>query len=827
MSVSPRIHPARTTLASATSAAAGESRAPTNPAGRAARAVCPACGGRRRALLLALLLAVAVCVAAKPAVCRAYQQQGPTLVGIRVGLEDQYKVGHWTQVVLTVSGGNEAVTGTVELIAPDGDGLPARFTSRPQRFLPGVFTRVALYAKIGRPDNELLATLVDENQRELARRRFETRLEADATHHRIAHDATALLYATLGSPVGLPSLLADPTRSRGDESLAVLPSAADLPTRWYGYDGVTRLVLSSGRSQLYDDLTAATAQLEAIEQWVELGGHVILCAGPSSPELLAPGGAFAGLAPGRFERLVPLSELRALETYAGASAPIPAPPGDADDRLQVPLLVDVKGRVEVREGGVPLVIRAARGLGEVTFIGVELDDPRLRSWPDRHRLLAHLLNRADILEETAQSSTTPYHVMATYGYSDLSGQLQSALENFRGIRIAPFWLVAALVLGYIALIGPVDYFLVKRVFKRMELTWITFPLIVVVVSGSAYVLAGAMKGDQLLLSQIDLVDVDVEGQLVRGTTWFSLFSPRMAGYNLTLEPEFPEPPATATAGASTGAGAGAGDAAGEAATTGAGASRAAAPPADGRVESSQQLVSWLGLPGAGLGGMQRGNLPAVLSGRPYDFALDLDALEQVPIRVWSTKLFTSRWENRGPQVAALFDADLREGVRGSLEGRIVNRLPWDIRDALLAYDRWVYPIDELRAGAALDLGQMAGQRRDLRNELSGRSNEVSPYVRFGDAPSYDVLSRDVERVLRQMMFYAVSGGETSVELTNRYEPFVDLSGHLQLGRALLVFRGDDRAAEVHVDGRSLADQNIQHWTYYRLVLPVELPAESR
>ena len=65
-----------------------------------------------------------------------------------------------------------------------------------------------------------------------------------------------------------------------------------------------------------------------------------------------------------------------------------------------------------------------------------------------------------------------------YGVSDLSTILRTALEQFPGVKLIPFGWVAFFIFLYILLIGPGDYFFLKKVLKRMELTWITFPTIV-------------------------------------------------------------------------------------------------------------------------------------------------------------------------------------------------------------------------------------------------------------------------------------------------------------------------------------------------------------
>src|SRR5208337_3627925 len=82
-----------------------------------------------------------------------------------------------------------------------------------------------------------------------------------------------------------------------------------------------------------------------------------------------------------------------------------------------------------------------------------------------------------------------------YGITDLSSQLRAALEQFPGVKLIPFGWVAFYIFLYILLIGPGDYFFLKKVLKRMELTWITFPTIVLTVSLLAYFAAYRLKGN--------------------------------------------------------------------------------------------------------------------------------------------------------------------------------------------------------------------------------------------------------------------------------------------------------------------------------------------
>ena len=93
--------------------------------------------------------------------------------------------------------------------------------------------------------------------------------------------------------------------------------------------------------------------------------------------------------------------------------------------------------------------------------------------------------------------------------------------------VVSFGSVAFLIALYILLIGPLEYYFLKRVFGRLELTWLTFPLIAATVCIAAFLSASAMKGRDIRINKVDVVDVVAEpgNGRVYGSTWFTLFSP--------------------------------------------------------------------------------------------------------------------------------------------------------------------------------------------------------------------------------------------------------------------------------------------------------------
>ena len=208
-----------------------------------------------------------------------------------------------------------------------------------------------------------------------------------------------------------------------------------------------------------------------------------------------------------------------------------------------------------------------------------------------------------------------------YGVSDLASQLRVALEQYDSVKLIPFGWVAFFIFLYILLIGPGDYFFLKKVLKRMELTWITFPTIVVTVSLVAYYAAYLLKGNDLLVNKVDVVDIDQTSGLTRGNTWVSLFSPQNRDYTIrTIPVPLDHDPAPLAETSPSG--------------------QPVRPPS-----GTEVVTTWFSAPENQFGAMGNSGRRFSFAGNGYAYepTSGVERLENVRIPIWSTKCITSRW----------------------------------------------------------------------------------------------------------------------------------------------------------------------------------------
>lgn len=713
----------------------------------------------------------------------------PTIDAVRVGFDNVYKLGCWTPIVVELTGGSQSVAGQVSVTVPDTDGVPTTvfsFEDRPVDVEPGKTTLVRLLVRIGQANSIITARFLVQGQT-ITEQKFYSGSEEEPGVILGGVPATNQLLLELGPSLGLGSLLQNDNNSNEQIATRVihLEDVETMPTSWIGYEGIDTVLLTTSQPEFYRPFIENSECLNALRRWVELGGRLIVFCGAEAGELLGNQGPLTSLIPGTFDSVVPLRQWQPLENFSGSERP-KAGGGRLD--LRVPKLVNVRGRVLVHAGrhanALPLVVQSHLGLGELVFVALDFDQPPLRDWKGRSSFLRELFQWPSSSEDLQPSDRG----LASVDSEDMTGKLRVALDNqFVGVKAIPFALVAFFVFLYIMLIGPGDYFLVRKFLKRPGLTWITFPLIVLGVSAAAYGYANWKKGDQLRVNQVEVVDIDTATGLVRGTVWSHFFTPRVGQYDLSLEPRLL-------------------------------AGRA--------LDNPTQRVSWLGLPGYSLGGMQAQATQTAVFSRGYTFSSDLAEMKQLPVQVWSTKTISARWSAHVEQV---IKATLHRTGDELLGGQLVNSTGVRLDDCLLLYGKWAYRLGPIAEGATVTMDhsiQPRTVRTSLTNATAGDTTETN--TADDGTVEFRLAEADTTRLMKVMMFFEAINGRRYTGKFNRYQSFLDMSHLLKQENLAILLAKCTTPGSQWLDGdqpfRSDKDRN---WTFYRFVIPVSTEAKDQ
>ncbi len=703
---------------------------------------------------------------------------------VDVGFSGSYKAGLWTPVRVHFAPNADLAGAEVSLVVPDGDGVPSQVSATLPSPAPD---SVLLHVRFGRIRCPLTVRVKHADDL-VAEREFEASETPGENTIPVALQSEQKLVVVIGAAsLGIADAIAQMREPPDEESQLVrLEDASFLPDRWYGYEGVDVVVLSGSDLDCYAGLTANDSRIGPLSKWVRRGGRLMIAVGEHAEELFGAEGPLRDLVPGIYSKTVSLNEAPSLERLSSAEGRIPALVDNK--KLQAAQLIDVEGQVAARAGNVPLVVYRVWGFGQVIFVASDLDRGPLAKWKSRPTFVATLLGWPTKPVNDDDENQAILH----FGYTDLAGQLRSGLDQFEGVWRIPFGLIIAAIVLYLLLIGPGDYFLLKKFLARMEWTWVTFPATVILFCGVAYVVAHRTKGDQFLVNQATLIDVDVKTGELRGTAWANVFSPETQRLDVRFSIQGQE----------------------------------------NQITGGEVLTAWLGLPGKALGGMNPKAPPVAVWREPYDFRDDRAWLADMPVQVWSSKSLTTRW---GGEMPSTFECKLEQQNGAIPAGELTSKLDMTLTGCLLVYGDWVYELGTLKPGQRFRVGPSV-PRRELASFLTGRKLvfDEEEERAMERTTRYSVENTDPEYILRAMTFFQAAGGRPYTHLANSYQGFVDMSGLLQPNRAVLV--GKPAGSDTETDEQRALSWGTQislssggepvpvretHTTLLRFVLPVK------
>lgn len=273
-----------------------------------------------------------------------------------------------------------------------------------------------------------------------------------------------------------------------------------MPAQAHGLSSLSLLLLHAAPLDRLD-----AAQRTALLAWVHNGGHLVVGGGPENRQMVE-----SLPAPLRLAAIGPARDLTpALPELAASISDSPAIPGS--------LLRAESGVYRFGSPDAPLLLQRDIGDGRVTQLAFNPNLRALNSWPAAPQFWDQ------ILQPPTLSTATDRTDAQTTRDRPQESVLAETLGYLPTINLPNEVPLLLLLLGYLALVGPLLAVLLRRL-RREFWTWWLVPLLALVVGSAAMWLAFELRADRRLAAAATLVE-QIDADTARARTALGILSP--------------------------------------------------------------------------------------------------------------------------------------------------------------------------------------------------------------------------------------------------------------------------------------------------------------
>ncbi|SHJ47946.1 hypothetical protein [Paramaledivibacter caminithermalis] len=240
----------------------------------------------------------------------------------------------------------------------------------------------------------------------------------------------------------------------------------------------------------YDSEKLNIKQQEALKEWIESGGLLILGTGPNYQKTLS------GLDNISFLDVVGIKEIN-INKFGN----------DKSLRL-IDTVLNEGEKIFIEDNEGLELYHKKLGKGNIIITGFDMGISPFKDWDKKDEFMNEVINKYLNVDITTYDDDSP--MMGTHRFDDIVSYLPyNLLPSVKSILI--------ILILFILLVGPINYFILKRIDKR-ELLWITIPIIVIIFYAVIYFLGFKTRLRQPIANNISIVKVDNEAKIAQVRT---------------------------------------------------------------------------------------------------------------------------------------------------------------------------------------------------------------------------------------------------------------------------------------------------------------------
>ena len=413
----------------------------------------------------------------------------PTMAA-RALIQGHVRQGGWFAIAVDLENAGPVVTG--ELRVAGGPDSKTRFGTKVE-LATGSRKTYLLYAQPPSFGGNLTVQLVDGD-----------RVIAETKVAIALHGQSQLVVGVVSeNPARIVSeLKLLPGQTGAIPAIATL-TPADLPERIQAWAPLDSLVW-----QDTDSSSLTPAQLNCLRGWIAGGGRLVIVGGTAGADSLS--GFPDDLLPYRPDSLLDIDPQSLRPIFGGVP--------DTATTLTAYAGAPGAGRVLATSGDRVIAADRSVGSGTVTLLGF---DPAT-SW----------LANGDDWDTPLWRRLLPPRSTGAVSLADDSG-IVSAVMNLPSLALPPIGGLLVLLFGYVVLVGPVNYVVLRRIDRR-EWAWVTVPVLIVVFTVGSFGIGGLLRGSDVIIHEVGIVRGAPGVASATIQSYLGIFSPSRTTYQVSV-----------------------------------------------------------------------------------------------------------------------------------------------------------------------------------------------------------------------------------------------------------------------------------------------------
>ncbi|MGS0765270.1 hypothetical protein [Syntrophomonas curvata] len=313
------------------------------------------------------------------------------------------------------------------------------------------------------------------------------------------------------NPAALNQLGALKLPGNAQRATVIHLDAQDLPTDPLMLESLDVLIMSDFSSR-----SLKTEQLSGIQSWVEGGGLLVSCGGASWEKTLSS--LPPELVPVQNSGSIQVNRLPGLEKWTGQQLP-------AGSNIII-TKGQARGATLMSSDNLPILVGAKMGRGNVYYLAFDPAAGPFENWVGNESLWLNIFTGSDPHQMISASNSRGMMM-------DRRHDMNWALRSIPASDLPSRGGLAAILLAYILILGPIVYLVLKKMDRR-ELGWVVIPLAALLLFSATYLVGFKGKGRDVFTRVISIVQMEPGLNNARVTSYIGAFAPTHRQYSINL-----------------------------------------------------------------------------------------------------------------------------------------------------------------------------------------------------------------------------------------------------------------------------------------------------